>query len=542
MNARGWFLATGLVLLLLLQLTFGLLLATPDGVRVATPAGGQQVGLHVDLAGDAWFAPTPEDMASLQVVARGPTGESVSVPVERIEVMDGLKVLYPLSRWRGAVDLPSAGSWNLTVVATSAANGGDSRLRSAPTRTVFATNEGAKGTFKSFGPDHLWPVLLVVVLSVAAFVTVRRRGSLSPKLAWTLSFLLWGSELFYQSVWFAQGGWSLYGSLMLQMSGLTLILLPFALLLREGRVRRQVVELVWFWGIGGATVALLTPELGASGFPSIRYFCFFLSHGLILVSAAALAGERPQAVTFGSLVRVLLVSNLVLIPIAAINFGLTLVPPHDPGNYFALTYPPPEGSPVDLLARVFGPSPGYLLGLELLAIVVFVVLWLPFALSRRLRRREPLLTPGKSYVVVQFVLLGVAAVLPFVAGSPWGPRFTGWELQVGILLGVASLVLAWDAITVLGSNLSPLPQPLDTSALVRRGPYRHLRHPIYTSLLGVLTGWTLLWKDVGLVALTLALLVLFVFKSRLEERWLLQRYPDYEAYRAETGGLFPKVF
>ena len=88
MNARGWFLATGLVLLLLLQLTFGLLLATPDGVRVATPAGGQQVGLHVDLAGDAWFAPTPEDMASLQVVARGPTGESVSVPVERIEVME----------------------------------------------------------------------------------------------------------------------------------------------------------------------------------------------------------------------------------------------------------------------------------------------------------------------------------------------------------------------------------------------------------------------------------------------------------------------
>jgi protein-S-isoprenylcysteine O-methyltransferase Ste14 len=37
-------------------------------------------------------------------------------------------------------------------------------------------------------------------------------------------------------------------------------------------------------------------------------------------------------------------------------------------------------------------------------------------------------------------------------------------------------------------------------------------------------------------------LVLFIFKSRLEERWLLQRYPEYEAYRAETGGLFPRVF
>jgi protein-S-isoprenylcysteine O-methyltransferase Ste14 len=107
---------------------------------------------------------------------------------------------------------------------------------------------------------------------------------------------------------------------------------------------------------------------------------------------------------------------------------------------------------------------------------------------------------------------------------------------------VASLVLTWDAVTVLGSNLSALPRPLETSALVRRGPYRLLRHPIYTSLLGALTGWTLVWKDVALVALALTLLVLFIFKSRLEERWLLQRYPEYEAYRAETGGLFPRVF
>jgi len=61
-------------------------------------------------------------------------------------------------------------------------------------------------------------------------------------------------------------------------------------------------------------------------------------------------------------------------------------------------------------------------------------------------------------------------------------------------------------------------------------------------LLGALTGWTLVWKDVALVALALTLLVLFIFKSRLEERWLLQRYPEYEAYRAETGGLFPRVF
>ena len=540
MKAQSWFLATGLSLLLILQLTFGLLLATPNGVRLASPAEGQ-VGLHVELAGDAWFAGGTEDLASIHLVARGPKGENVSLPMERIEVMDGLKVLYPLARWRGAIDLPSPGSWNLTAVATSTANGGTAQFRSSTTRTVIAI-DGSLGTFERFGPQHLWPVLLVVVLSVTAFVTVRRRGALSPKLAWTLSLLLWGNELFYQSVCFAQGGWSLYGSLMLQVGGLTTLLIPFALLLREGRVRRQVVELVWFWGIGGATVALLTTDLGAASFPSVHYFCFFLSHGLILISACALAGQRPQAITVGSLVRVLIVSNLVLLPLVAINFGLTMLPPHDPGNYFVLTYPPPEGSPVDLLARVFGPSPGYVLGLELLAIAVFVVLWLPFALSRRLPHREHPLTSGRGYVAVQFVLLGAAAVLPFVAGSPWGPRFTGWELQVGVLLGVASLVLTWDAVTVLGSNLSALPRPLETSALVRRGPYRLLRHPIYTSLLGALTGWTLVWKDVGLVALALTLLVLFLFKSRLEERWLLQRYPEYEAYRAETGGLFPRVF
>jgi hypothetical protein len=38
---------------------------------------------------------------------------------------------------------------------------------------------------------------------------------------------------------------------------------------------------------------------------------------------------------------------------------------------------------VDFLASVFGPSPRYFIGLEIMALVIFALLWLPFALARR---------------------------------------------------------------------------------------------------------------------------------------------------------------
>ncbi|MEI8094628.1 MAG: TIGR02206 family membrane protein [Spirochaetales bacterium] len=541
-----WFLGVGLAGLLALALGFSVALGTPEGVRLANPAAGETVGFGIDLAGDAWFAPGPQALAKVTVTASAP-GTEVSAEMQRIVVHGGGSAL-PLARWKGHLEVFAAGEWTLVAEATST---GGQTLRTAPRQVTV--NAGAEaGAFRSFSPQHLFPLLAVLVLVVASFVSVTKRSALPRRMAWTLAILLWGNEIVYQSVWFLQGGWSVYGSLMVQLCGLSILVLPFALLMPEGRWRRRLVEVVWFWGTGGALIALLTPDLGAAGFPTLRYVSFFLSHGLILVSVAALAAERKQAITLGALGRVLLVTNVLLVPIALLNAALVWLPPHDPGNYFVLSFPPPEGSPVDLLARVFGPSPGYIVGFELLAAAVFTLFWLPFALARRWHHRtepgkERPLRSGADFVAAQFGVLGVAVVWPWAAREfpghlVWGPAWSGWELVAALVLAALSGALAAWSVLTLGKNLTALPQPLATSQLVQSGPYRVLRHPIYTALIGLLTAWTLLWKDPVLLALTLALIVVFLFKSRLEERWLAARYPDYGAYRERTGGLFPRIF
>jgi protein-S-isoprenylcysteine O-methyltransferase Ste14 len=128
---------------------------------------------------------------------------------------------------------------------------------------------------------------------------------------------------------------------------------------------------------------------------------------------------------------------------------------------------------------------------------------------------EKPLNPGTSWVAAQFALLTLAAA---------GGLLALWSVQT------------------LGRSLTPLPKPKDDAVLVVRGPYRWVRHPIYSALVLATAAWGLFWKDPVILGLDGLLVVVFLFKTRLEERWLVGRYPDYEAYRRRTGRLFPKLF
>jgi len=58
-------------------------------------------------------------------------------------------------------------------------------------------------------------------------------------------------------------------------------------------------------------------------------------------------------------------------------------------------YPPPNGSVIDIFANIFGPAPRYLMGLELMGIIVFALIYLPYPIRRGLRRRREA-QPGRA--------------------------------------------------------------------------------------------------------------------------------------------------
>jgi protein-S-isoprenylcysteine O-methyltransferase Ste14 len=100
----------------------------------------------------------------------------------------------------------------------------------------------------------------------------------------------------------------------------------------------------------------------------------------------------------------------------------------------------------------------------------------------------------------------------------------------GIIMAGGVGVLIW-GVRSLGRNITPGIEPLATAELVTSGAYARARHPIYTGVVLVLTGYTMAWSN-----WTLALVVGFVTfqyfnaKARAEERWMIQRFPAYASY------------
>jgi protein-S-isoprenylcysteine O-methyltransferase Ste14 len=139
------------------------------------------------------------------------------------------------------------------------------------------------------------------------------------------------------------------------------------------------------------------------------------------------------------------------------------------------------------------------------------------------------------------VLLGAPRLLPPVLTACIVPAGRAQPI-LGAVAVVAGLGLAIWARRHLGRNWSGIVTVKADHALVRTGPYRIVRHPIYTGLLLALIGTAAAigeWR--GTLAVLSALLG-FLWKIRIEEARMRQTFPEYEQYRSRTAALIPLLF
>jgi len=116
-----------------------------------------------------------------------------------------------------------------------------------------------------------------------------------------------------------------------------------------------------------------------------------------------------------------------------------------------------------------------------------------------------------------------------------------WRLPASALalyLSLAGFGLAVWAVAHLGRSFGVL---VAVRPVVTSGPYRHVRHPIYSSYLVQMGALLAAYGSplvLGLVAVYLAVLV---WRARLEEARLREHSPEYRAYAAQTPFLFPRL-
>lgn len=221
--------------------------------------------------------------------------------------------------------------------------------------------------FVLFGTAHLVALGLVLLLNLS-FILLRpeKRAAWRKPVRVSMALILIANELGWHLWHIAYGRWDVQTMLPLHLCSLFVFLSAIMLLTRSYRI----YEFAFFLGIGGALQALLTPDAGIYGFPHYRFFQTMLSHGLIVSASLFMTlaeGFRP---TWRSFLKVALWGNVYMAVVFGLNFLLG-------SNYMYLAHKPETASALDFL----GPWPLYLLWLELIAIVVFLLMYLPFALS-----------------------------------------------------------------------------------------------------------------------------------------------------------------
>jgi protein-S-isoprenylcysteine O-methyltransferase Ste14 len=171
--------------------------------------------------------------------------------------------------------------------------------------------------------------------------------------------------------------------------------------------------------------------------------------------------------------------------------------------------------------------------------IVFFLYWSAAAANAAPTVRSE--SPG-SRLLHQLFLYGSLA-LAFVRFPPLDWRlfpYSPWVVGAGLAIQTASFLLAVWARRHLGRNWSAAVTAKADHRLVRTGPYRRVRHPIYSAMLGMFLGTALVSGEWHAFAALALIGLAYVRKIRLEEQNLRELFgADFDDYRRGTWAVLP---
>jgi hypothetical integral membrane protein (TIGR02206 family) len=233
---------------------------------------------------------------------------------------------------------------------------------------AYFTGDYHGPAFELFGPAHLAALATIVVLNLFLFRFRKSDKKTKIVIRRSLAVILWLDESAWQIWNLAIGRWAIQTMLPLNICSILIWLSGFMLIFEN----YQIYEFAYFLGIGGGIQYLLTPDLGAYGFPHFRFFQTFISHGLLVTTPiymTVVEGFRP---TWKSVLRVTFWINLYMGLIFFINSAIG-------SDYLMINGKPGTFSLLDILP----PWPYYIIFMELIGIATILLLYSPFIIRDR---------------------------------------------------------------------------------------------------------------------------------------------------------------
>jgi hypothetical integral membrane protein (TIGR02206 family) len=237
-------------------------------------------------------------------------------------------------------------------------------------------------------PVAYWSSVAVAAVTCGAGCTLARTrpGPWRPVVARVLALVLAVDVVSYSVGLAVQGTWSAKTSLPLALCDVGVLVAAAACWWRVP----LLVELTYFWGLAGTLQAVVTPDLDV-GFPHLVFFQYVVGHLGIVFAALFLVVGMGMAPRPGAIVRVFSIT-------AAYTGFVGLVDGLTGANYMFLRAPPGEWT----LLRLLGPWPWYVVSAAGVALVLLVLLDVPFwtarhrALPPRVTGAAPLVSPRRA--------------------------------------------------------------------------------------------------------------------------------------------------
>lgn len=223
--------------------------------------------------------------------------------------------------------------------------------------------------FEIYTREHGLPIALAAIaMTVITIVSVRVYGKVGRKrLGIVLSFIPVVGVLYHIVNELLLGTWTAQEDLPLHLCRVVALTMPYVIWTE----RRQFFGVLYFFAVVGGSAALAFPDI-TSGIGSAEHAVYFAYHGVLVGLPWYCVVAIGWSVTWQHLRKAVLWINIYMIITLAVNILLG-------SNYF-YTLDKPTGPTV---LDHFGPWPIYLVVVEGLMVVLFVVALLPFIIKRK---------------------------------------------------------------------------------------------------------------------------------------------------------------
>lgn len=221
--------------------------------------------------------------------------------------------------------------------------------------------------FESFSLQHLGAVITFILLTFIIILTGRRSNvKTSVALGYGISlvaFIVLVADLIYR---LSSGIFDKYVDLPLYLCDISALFLPFVVIARN----RKWIGILYFWAMAGTLQALITPEL-EHGFPEIEFFRYFIMHGAIVTAILYVVIVDGIRINWQDFLHAIVYAQGYLITVHIINVTIG-------SNYSYTLHKPRDPTILDFM----GSWPWYLLWGEIMMIVFFLVLMIPFVFRK----------------------------------------------------------------------------------------------------------------------------------------------------------------